>query len=70
MNVNEYIVLSAAVGEVQVRDPTLNIVEGSMMDFCAVLSGTTGSPTSLENELTVTFSATLTGKAGRYIYVK
>ena len=65
MNVNEYIVLSAAAGEVQVRDPTLNIAEGVMINFCAVLSGTSGSPNLLENELTATFSTMLTGKAGR-----
>ena len=61
-----YIVLSAAAGEVQVRDATLNIAEGSMMDFCVELTGTSGSPNLLENELMVSFSTVTNGKAGRH----
>ena len=56
---------SVTAGVVQVRYATLNIAEGSMMDFCAILTGTDGSPNLLENQLTVTFSELLTGKAGR-----
>ena len=60
---------SVTAGVVQVRDATLNIVEGSMLDFCVILTGTDGSPNLLENQLTVTFSTMLTGKAGRPLQI-
>ena len=65
---NKKFVVPAAAGEVQVRDATLNIVEGNIMDFCAVLTGTTGSPTSLPNSLTVMFSIMETGNAGMHLF--
>ena len=64
-----YLVFPVTAGVVQVRDTTLSIDEASMMDFCAVLTGTSGSPNELENQLTVTFSEMLTGKAGRPLQI-